>query len=181
MSKMEELKKKYGLYKNERGEPVFDFTSEEKARIEETLQNLEGDVLREDIADEFQEMLTSIALISLGDEYLMRAKYSLDYEEETETRNKEIEENLDHAIMKYGKALSMYSIKTICFSLANAFILSNDINTAKEFLNNYIAFIKPEKYSETVMNLFLLYHLQILGYDSIEELDNEVNRLIKNL
>jgi len=181
MSKMEELKKKYGLYKNEKGEPVFDFTSEEQARIEETFQNLKGQVLRPDIADEFQEMLTSIALISLGDEYLMRAKYSLDYEEETEVRNKEIDENLEYAIIKYGKALSMYSNKTIYFSLAKALIMRNDIITVKEFLNNYLNYIQPEKYSETVTNLFLLYHLQILGYASIEELDNEVNSLIKNL
>lgn len=181
MSKIEELKKKFDLFKNEKGELVFDFSSEEQARINETFQNLKEQVLRPDIADEFQEMLTSIALISLGDEYLMRAKDSLDYEEETEVRNKEIDENLEHVIMKYGKALSMYPNKTIFFSLANVLIMRNDIITAKEFLNNYITYIQPEKYSETVTNLFLLYHLQILGYGSIEELDNEVNSLIKNL
>jgi len=181
MSKMEELKRKYGLYKNEKGEYLFDTTSEEEARIEETFQGLKGYALRPDIADEFKAMLTCIALLGLGDDYLMEAKLSLDIDEETENRNEEIDKNLERAIVEYAKAFSVYSNKTIYFSLARAVMMRNDIITAKEFLNNYITYTQPEEYSETVTDHFQSYHLQILGYGSIEELDNEINRLIKTL
>jgi len=175
-----ESKKSYGFRYNDKGKLVFDLTGEEQAKIKEAFRSFQGYKIHPDYTDEFQKMLTYQSLVELGLDYKFRASL-VESEDETERKKEEINDLLEHAIIEYTKAFSIYSIKTILVSIALAFIKEKESLRAKEYLQKYLPHIQSSNYGDTITNSFLQWHLKILGYGSLQELDIAVKEQISHL
>ena len=177
---MRESKKNFGFRHNNKGELVFDFTDEEQAKAEETFRKFQDYKVHPDYAEELQKMLTCLSLVDLGNDYMFQVDL-IEVKDEIEQSKEKVSSLLEHAMVEYSKAFSIYSIKTILFSVANVFIKKNDFVRAKESLQKYVSHIQPVHYSNKVVNLFLQWHLELLGYDSLQKLDVVVKEQISQL
>lgn len=169
-----------GFRYTDKGKIAFDFTDEEQARIEETMRAFQDYIVRTEYADEFQKMLICLSLVNLGNEYWNQAS-PMRTEHEARAIKQEIDRLLHKAIAAYTKAFSIYSMKPILVLMAVAFIAMGNSLEAKACLERYISYVRLAEHSDRVTNLFLEHFLKTFNYNSVEEMDAEVKRLISTL
>lgn len=119
-----------GLRRDDKGNIVFDLTTEEKQAVEDAFRTFEGSSVRPDVYDDFRNGTTALALSLYANKQALMSTI-----ESSEEERKKL---LDKAITAIGKAYSIYQLPIYIYDFACFLEKSNRWDLAKNMFKDFL-------------------------------------------